>query len=107
MLEEEVYYKLIGEKICHFRERVNMTQDELSKLMGLSRVSIVNFEKGRQRPSIYALYSLSNIFKITIAELLPDEILFNEDLNIISKNEQLSDDDYNQIIDFIKSTNIK
>lgn len=46
--------------------RVNseMTQDEVAKLMGVSKTTIVNWEKGRVIPGIPELSMLCEIYRI-------------------------------------------
>lgn len=44
------------------RSAKGMTQDELAKEIGLTEVSICNFEKGNQVPSVRSIKKLSNYF---------------------------------------------
>jgi len=48
-----------------------MTQDRLATLVGLSRTSITNIEKGRQRVSLHQLYRISDALGISPDMLLP------------------------------------
>ena len=41
-----------------------MTQDEVAKMMGVSKTTIVNWEKGRVIPGIPELSMLCDIYKI-------------------------------------------
>lgn len=48
-----------------------MTQDRLGKLVGLSRTSITNIEKGRQNVSLHQLYRIAEVLEIKPEMLLP------------------------------------
>jgi len=67
--EEELFYKLLGSKITSERNRFGITQEKLGEILGLSRVSIVNLEKGKQKPSVYQLYRIANKFNISLDSL--------------------------------------
>ncbi len=45
----EESYVLFGANVADVRLSFGMTQDEVAKLVGLSRTSIVNIENGNQR----------------------------------------------------------
>ena len=47
--------KVIGGNIMMFRNRKNLTQEDLANMVGLSRVSITLIENGRQAFPIYRL----------------------------------------------------
>jgi DNA-binding XRE family transcriptional regulator len=64
--EEESFYKFLGSKIASERNRFGITQDKLGEILGLSRVSIVNIEKGKQKPSIYQLFKITIQFNISL-----------------------------------------
>ena len=46
------------------RVNAGYTQDEVAKIMGVSRQTIVNWEKGKIVPKIPQLYMLAVIYKI-------------------------------------------
>ena len=48
-----------------------MTQDRLGTLVGLSRTSITNIEKGRQHVSLHQLYRIADVLGVTPDMLLP------------------------------------
>lgn len=63
--------KYIGQKIQEHRKANDITQEELGVLLNLSRVSILNMESGRHRPSVDQLFFLCGIFKCQITDLFP------------------------------------
>ena len=48
-----------------------MTQERLGTLVGLSRTSITNIEKGRQHVSLQQLYRIAEVLEIAPDVLLP------------------------------------
>ena len=75
--EREVLYKKLGQRIKHCREDASLTQAEISDLVGLSRSSIVNIEKGRQHAPLYVIWDLAAALETKLADIIPevDEVL--------------------------------
>ncbi|MUK90066.1 helix-turn-helix domain-containing protein [Ornithinibacillus sp. L9] len=65
---------LIREK----RNEMNMTQEELSKALKVSRQTIISLEKGKYKPSLVLAHKLSQIFNCSIEELF----IFEGDENV-------------------------
>jgi len=47
----------------------NMTQDDLSEKLDVSRQTIISLEKGRYNPSITLAFKLSNLFNCSIEDI--------------------------------------
>lgn len=77
------YYILLGENIKRAREIAKLTQLDLANALGLSRVSIVNIEKGRQRPMPHHLNMISTFLQCSIDEIFP-QLRFEND-NILKQ----------------------
>ena len=60
---------IIGERLKEVREARKMTQEELSRRIGITRASISAFEKGLKFPSIQTVDQLSKELKIPMAYL--------------------------------------
>ena len=56
----------IGKKIRSFRRSKNMTQIELAELAGLSRNSIINYERGYRVPRADSLEILASLMGISV-----------------------------------------
>jgi transcriptional regulator with XRE-family HTH domain len=69
--EQDLLYRIIGDRIREGRERSRMTQTALAKRLDLSRVSVVNIEKGRQRAPVHVLWQIGEILNIELATLIP------------------------------------
>ncbi|MEO2509220.1 helix-turn-helix transcriptional regulator [Clostridium paraputrificum] len=52
--------------IKDLRKRSNMTQEELAKICGVSRQTIISLENGKYNPSIYLAHKIAVIFDSTI-----------------------------------------
>ena len=65
-----------NQKLQELRKQKELTQDELAKLLFVSRTAISKWESGRGYPNIDSLKAISKIFSISIDELLSsDELL--------------------------------
>ena len=56
-------------KIKELRERLNMTQQELSKKLSVSQGAVAMWENGRAKPSSEKLPFLAEILKCEISDL--------------------------------------
>lgn len=63
----------IGEKLKAERLKNNMTQEELSKKLYVSRQTISRWEQNRTLPNIEVLKELSSIYKIPLNNLITEE----------------------------------
>lgn len=63
----------IGERIKKYRNEKGLTQEELSKILLVSRSAISNWEIGRNYPDLDSIVLLSDIFEISLDELLKED----------------------------------
>ncbi|MBQ1303206.1 MAG: helix-turn-helix transcriptional regulator [Firmicutes bacterium] len=56
-------------RIEEIRNEKGIRQDELAKLMGVSRQTISSLENGRYNPSILLAYKIAKYFGMTIEEV--------------------------------------
>ncbi len=59
----------VGARIKKYREKLNISQDELALKVFVSRQTISNWETNKSYPDIKSLTMLSNIFHVTLDEL--------------------------------------
>jgi len=71
--QEETFYKNLGESIRIFRKKEGFSQEALAAYLGLSRISIVNIEKGKQKVQIFTLFKIANYLKVSLDKLMPGE----------------------------------
>ena len=69
----ELLYRKIGEKIKRIREAQSprMSQEDLAKLLGLTRTSITNIENGNQKLTLDTIYTLCERFSLQVQDVLP------------------------------------
>ncbi|MET3563830.1 putative transcriptional regulator [Enterococcus rotai] len=65
--------KIVETHIHVYRAIKRMSQSELAKKIGVSRVTIVNIELNRQNPSVITMYDISRVLGTTIEELFTFE----------------------------------
>ena len=64
---------MLGEKIKLYRENKKMTQLEIAEYLGVKPATISKYESGTLEPNIESLKKISELFGISIDELLKDE----------------------------------
>lgn len=67
----------LGEKIYKLRTERNLSQGELSEMLEVSRQSVSKWENGGSTPDLDKIIKLSEVFGITI-----DELVKNEDVTV-------------------------
>jgi len=68
---EDSLYRLFGSRVRALREERNVTQEELAKRVDLSRTSITNIEKGRQRVLLHQMVEIANALDTEPMQLIP------------------------------------
>jgi transcriptional regulator with XRE-family HTH domain len=67
----EAFYIQVGEKVRFQRKKAGLDQETLARHLNLSRTTVINIEKGRQRLSLEHAWLAAKILGISIEELLP------------------------------------
>ena len=60
----------LGERIAQARKRLNQTQDQLARRLGVARTTLVAMEKGERRPTNAELLKLAQELSTSLNELL-------------------------------------
>lgn len=60
----------IGEQLSLLRKKYNYSQDDLAKKINISRQAISNWERGKSEPDMKTILELSEIYQVSIDELL-------------------------------------
>lgn len=76
----------IGKNIIVLRKMQDITQEELAYKMGVSRQTIHKWEYGFSYPKLRHLEILSNIFNITIDQLIKEELIITHEIKTESKS---------------------
>lgn len=64
-------YKLIGERIKKMRSDLQLSQEELSQRISITRTSISNIELGRHQAPLHILYEIAKAVNTQIHYLIP------------------------------------
>lgn len=74
---------MLGEKIKLYREKFNMTQSEIAETLGVKSATISKYESGVLEPNIESLKKLSELFDISIDELIKEDEFDAAQINIL------------------------
>jgi transcriptional regulator with XRE-family HTH domain len=93
-MDHKEIYRELGRSIAARRRRLELTQEEVARVAGMSRASLANIEVGRQNVLVHQLYRLAEALKLDApAKLLPMKGLpARSDTSIVPMSEaQLND----------------
>ena len=73
MVDSSGLYGAVGRKIrtARLRSEPNLSQAKLAKRLGISRVSVVNIEAGRQHAPLSLLWQIAEILETELVLLIP------------------------------------
>ena len=60
----------VGSRIKAARDAAGITQEQLGKLIGVTGVTIMRYEKGQREPRLEQLQSIANALNISVSQLL-------------------------------------
>ena len=63
----------LGERICHFRMKQNMSQGDLANALDVSRQSVSKWETDASIPELNKLVRMSEVFHVSLDELVRGE----------------------------------
>lgn len=77
---QKAIYTKLGENIKQYREAAKIKQELLASYIGLTRISIVNIEQGKQKVQIHTLLEIAKYLQIPVAQLLEplNELIVDE-----------------------------
>lgn len=74
---------MIGDNIRYYRKLNKLSQAELGKKLGLSRVAITSWESNRTRPNSGYVEALARIFGINKTDLIGTEYLTEREAYLV------------------------
>ncbi|MDQ0362051.1 helix-turn-helix domain-containing protein [Breznakia pachnodae] len=95
-----------GEKLKQIRKKRNLSQEQLADEMGVSRQAITKWETGRGMPDIENIKIISELFKMSLDELIYEESKEDIQKEFTYQSEMIYDIDQHKKID-IKMINAK
>ena len=85
---------LIGQRIKSLRKSHKLTQEELGKMLNVTKVSVCCYEKGTRTPSLDTLMDLSNIFHVSLDYFVGNDIFViseeNEEYGVKMAREEIA-----------------
>lgn len=83
----------IGQQLKEARVKIKLTQDEVAERILVSRQTISNWETGKSYPDIINVIALSNLYHLTLDQLLKgDEAMVKHletSTNLVASNKKL------------------
>jgi transcriptional regulator with XRE-family HTH domain len=89
----EIYIQ-VGYRIRQARKAARLTQEKLAKRVSLTRTSVTNIEKGRQKLLVHTLADLARELDIPVAKLLPDKHIQRHIEDKLPKNFSFEERDF-------------
>jgi transcriptional regulator with XRE-family HTH domain len=71
--KQKILYETVGKRIRDTRKIAKLTQEGLATRVNLTRTSVTNIEKGRQKLLLHTLFELATAMKVPVAQLMPDQ----------------------------------
>lgn len=59
-----------GDTLKKLRQKMGLRQDDVARMVGVERSTVANWERGAKQPSLETLVKLSQLFGISLDELL-------------------------------------
>ena len=86
---------MLGENIRYYRKLNKMSQEDVAKKLGLSRVAITSWESNRTKPNNAYIQELANIFEVSSYDLLGTTYLTERETELVEafrkSNEETKD----------------
>lgn len=102
---KEIDYIKVGSKLKKAREYLELTQEQVANILNLGRDAIIRIEKGTRKITADELSNFSNLYKISMENILDDHVVQYTDQAFARGFESLSDKDKKEILDLIKFKN--
>lgn len=68
----DALYEKVGRRVREARRAAKLTQENLAERVSLTRTSVTNIEKGRQKLLLHTLFELAAAMKIPVDRLIPE-----------------------------------
>lgn len=91
----------LGEKLLRLRREMKMTQDDVAKVLGMSRTSFSKYENGNSAPPLQVLRKIAAIYNVGLEYLIFDE---NTSIRL---NDSQSEDENTSSVSVSKITELR
>jgi transcriptional regulator with XRE-family HTH domain len=97
--KDKMYY--VGENLRIKREEKDYSRKDVQDIAGISQQYLGEIERGEGNPTLDILYRLSDVYNISIAELIGDKTVYNEKISTL-----LSKYNFTQKQDILRLLNV-
>ena len=66
----EIDYKIVGRRVKEYRNRLNLTQEELAFGIGTSASYVSSIERAAKKPSLDKLADIGEVLGVTVNDLI-------------------------------------
>lgn len=91
----------LGENIKAHRDRLGMTQEELGSKIGVTKMTVSQWERGMMSPKVEKIRRLADIFMVSPADLMADDINVTNNKVITRLASQMTNDEQAKVIDYM------
>jgi len=70
--DRQKLYEAVGRRVREARKAAKLTQEDLASRVSLTRTSVTNIEKGRQKLLLHTLFELASAMKTPVNRLIPE-----------------------------------
>ena len=78
-----------GDKLKQYRLKEGLSQEQLAEKIGVSRQAITKWETKRGLPDVENMIILAELFKLTLDELVLEEVKKQEEKPVVFESELL------------------
>ena len=78
-----------GDKLKQYRLKEGLSQEQLAEKIGVSRQAITKWETKRGLPDVENMIILAELFKLTLDELVLEEVKKQEEKRLLFESEKL------------------
>lgn len=100
---------MLGNKLSEVRKRIKLTQEDVSKKLGIPRSTYSNYELGAREPDLETISALAQLFNVSVDWLSGNnkkvDVTNEEDkinAEILNELKKISEDDKEYLLGLLK-----
>lgn len=77
-------YETVSSELAEYRDKMDLTQEQLAEMVGISQSHYAKLENGQRLPSLKVLYALSQVFGVKMGDIIEpnkEAISFDESID--------------------------
>jgi len=77
-------YETVSSELAEYRDKMDLTQEQLAEMVGISQSHYAKLENGQRLPSLKVLYALSQVFGVKMGDIIEpnkEAISFNKSID--------------------------